>query len=217
MAMQDEKVAMGMVDPGVSRLLLQARQAAGRGDHRTAHKLYTEATRLSPDSIEAWIGRSEQTSSFDEQLFCLSQVVAVDPENQVANNKLYLMIRNLLDQEPAIKYVDETDNLYRVQNRLYTSLNVPKSRFSNNNAPDVTSKPVRTSFNWMVVAFFGLALAGVGSLLIAPIAIFAALRALFSPIQRSDRVRAILALGLSVLIFIVSIPLAFLFYLHFSP
>ncbi len=194
--------------------MMRAQQALQHGDRRTAYQMYNKATRIAPDSLEAWLGRADNAFSFDDQLFCLNQAINLAPDHPTLNQRLYEMIRQVLEREPALVYLDETGHLYRVSSRNYASLAVPKQRQADDPNLARAAAPVQRSYRWLVIAALGLSLAGVGALLLAPIAMISAIAAMRKPLDQTNRIRAQLSLVLAMLIWVLALPLVILLFLH---
>jgi hypothetical protein len=64
---------------------------------------------------------------------------------------------------------------------------------------------------------FGLLLGGVGAVLLAPMAAFQVLRLQTVPLFRADRVRLTIIMILALLVWILSIPISWLFLIRFFP
>jgi hypothetical protein len=122
-----------------------------------------------------------------------------------------------LKQEPFLAYVHETEELYQVRSGLDLLINVPKNRTFEK--PYLQREPSRLkpAFTWLYLSLFGLLLGGVGAVLLAPIAAFQVLRLQTVPLFRADRVRLTIIMILALLVWILSIPISWLFLIRFFP
>lgn len=198
----------------ITRLLSRATVEARQGNRAQAHKMTTEATRIAPTDVNAWLLRAQTSTSFDEQLFCLNQVLNLDPGHPVANQRVYELVRRLLAKEPYLAYIQETKDLYLVRNPLYLSLAVPKRRGEPEPYPANHPVMIQRAYHWLFLSAFGLLLAGMGTLIFAPIAGVWAALALKQQLQLSDRRRALLALWLSAFLWLAAMPFAVLLLVH---
>lgn len=196
-------------------LLQDARQALKTGDRKEAYRLSLEATRRSQGDQEAWVIRARAAASSEERLLCLSQAVQLDPDHPVAKQELYVTLMSQLNQDPFLAYLDETGQVYFVRNTGYQTLAVPKDRGTPETYPSERPEALAKAYRRLGWAVLGLAPAGLGALVFAPLAFFQAVSALGQPIQKPDRVRAWLAAWLSILLFAVSLALALLLLIHF--
>ncbi len=208
------EVAQNVPESQITRLLSRAAAAARQGNRNQAHQLTSEATRLAPADVNAWLLRAQTSSSFDEQLFCLNQVLNLDPNHPVANQRVYELVRRLLNREPELAYVQETKDLYFVRNPLYLSLAVPKQRGEPEPYPVNRPAPLQSAYRWLSLAILGIIFAGVGTLIFAPIAAVWSALALRSELQSSDRKRAMLTLWLSAFLWVLAIPFTVLLAVH---
>lgn len=76
-----------------------------------------------------------------------------------------------------------------------------------------TPAPAWRSLGWAVL---GLSLAGIGTLVLAPLALFRAVDVLLNrPLDRADWARAVIVMALSVLLWGAGVALGLLLLLHF--
>ncbi len=196
------------------QLLMDAQIQARRGDYQQAHKLSIQATRIQPDNVEAWLARSRYSASLDERLFSLSQVHRLDPHHPAAKKEGYQVIWRMLEQDPYLAYLDETDDLYYVRNNAYLSLALPKDRGVPESYP--MRKPGRLSyaFRWLGLALIGLLFAGLGTLVFAPLAILSVILAQRHGLSRSDQIRSVVVVLVAGVLLAVAIGMATLLYTH---
>jgi hypothetical protein len=96
-------------------------------------------------------------------------------------------------------------------------INVPKDRTFE--TPYLKRKPglAQPAFRWLSLSLLALFLGGVGAVLFAPIAAFQALRLQASAPTDGERVRLSIVFILSVLIWLVAIPISWLLLIRFYP
>ena len=200
--------------PSAVELLEGARRLLNSGDHTGAHRLSLEATRLDPKNVEAWLVRSRAAASREENLFCLSQVSRINPDYPPSRLDLYRALWSQLQHDAFLAYIDETDQVYYVRSNEYLSLAVPKDRSIPEVYPPERPAPLARANRWLAWAIIGLALAGLGTLVFAPLAFLSAVTALTGPLERPDRIRAGIVLFLAAVLAACAILLGWLFLIH---
>ena len=114
----------------VNRLLKIAGRAAQAGERERAYHLSLQATQLAPWEPGAWLLRAELAPSIEEAIVCLNRANYLNPHDREGQWKTFQTLHRLLHRDPYLVYLDETEHLYRVANREYMTLNVPKKRQS---------------------------------------------------------------------------------------
>ncbi len=196
-------------------LLRDARQALEAGNRDGAYRISLEATQQDQGNKEAWLIRAQTAASREERLLCLSQAIRIDPSHPKAKQALYTNLKSDLEQDPFLAYVDETGQLYFVRDEEYLSLVVPKDRNIPESYPPERPEALRKAYRWLGWSVLGLALAGLGTLIFAPLAFRLAASTSGQPLEKPDRVRARLAFWLSFLLSAISLSLAGLLVVHF--
>jgi len=198
----------------VDLLLAEAQDFTERGQRERAYQLSLEATQIAPRDVDAWLLRADTAASLEEKLVCLSRLNAIDPNWAPARERTYSALKDLLQQEPFLAYIDETDDLYRVKSGLELYLNVPKARAVPETYPAPKSGALHSTYRWLSWSLLGLFIGGIGAIFLAPIAGMKVFWLLLKPLTRRDRVRALVAMVAAVLIWLAALPLGFLFYIH---
>ena len=201
----------------ISQLLEESAQLIQRGDREKAYQSSLKATSLAPDEPRAWYLRSQSAPSTEEQLMCLSRAYSLDSTTPETRKELRTAIHRLLKQEPFLAYVYETDKYYQVRSGRELLINVPKDRAFE--IPFLQKKPglAKPAFWWLSLTLIALALGGVGAVLLAPITVFQVLRLQAASPAQSDRIRLWIVLILSVIIWLIAIPISWLFLIRFYP
>lgn len=199
----------------ITDLLEEASKYARQGEREKAYQSSLRATSVAPNEPLAWFMRSQTAPSTEEQLMCLSRSYSLAPKDAETRHKLRDAVQTLLKQEPFLAYVHETEEFYQVRSGRDLLVNIPKNRAFEipylKKAPGLT-KP---AFRWLSLALLALLLGGVGAVLLAPIAAFQALRLQASSPSRGDRVRLWIVLILSMIIWLMSIPVSWLLLIRF--
>ena len=201
----------------VSQLLEEVGQLTQQGEREKAYQSSLRATSLAPDEPRAWYLRSQAASSTEEQLMCLSRAYSLDPSLSDTKKELRSAVQALLKQEPFLAYVHETDEFYQVRSGRDLLINIPKNR--NSETPYLKKAPglTRPAFRWLSLSLIALFLGGVGAVLLAPVAAFQALRLQATPVSQADRVRLWIVLILSMIIWLIAIPISWLLLIRFFP
>lgn len=199
----------------IQLLLTQAQEAAHRGQRQMAYQLALEATRVDPNSADAWLFRSRLAPSKEESLFCMSQVNRINPSHPWGKKDSYTLVWDLLAQDPFLAYQDETDELYMVRSSAYMSLAVPKDRAVSEPFPPPRPGRLAPAYHWLALAALGLLLSGIGALVFAPLAVFSAMSTLPTSPSSADRMRAGIVILVGLLLLAVGALLAWLLYIHF--
>lgn len=199
---------------GIAELLKDAEKLASNGERERAYQHSLEATNRAPRDPLAWYLRAQVAASREERLFCLSRVYSLDSAFPRANGKMHSALRGLLVEDPSLVYLAETEETYQVRSGIDLLINVPKDRVHKVPFPQRDWGPLRPVFLWLNAALFGLLLGGLGAFIIAPVAAFKSVQLQLRPLERSDRIRLLVILALSVLLWLASIPLVIIFLLH---
>jgi hypothetical protein len=206
---------IGATQPNsIAAMLTDAQNFAAKGEIEKAYKLALEATRKSPDTIQAWFWRAGTAPSLEEKLVCLSRMYALDPRSYHARPQMFHALRELLQIEPYLAYLDETDELYRVKSGLEIYLNVPKTRARQEPYPSPQPNELRSTHVLLLLSAVGLLLGGVGAIVLSPIAAINALYHLSKPLTHRDQVRALVAIVAAGMIWLAALPIGFLLILH---
>ena len=201
----------------VSQLLVEVGQLVQRGEREKAYQSSLKATSLAPDEPLAWYWRAQAAPSTEEQLMCLSRAYSLDSTASETKKELRTAIHGLLKQEPFLAYVHETEEFYQVRSGRDLLINIPKNRVFE--TPYLKKAPghAKSAFRWLSLSLFFLLLGGVGAVLLAPMTAFQALRLRVLSRTRSDQIRSWIVFGLAVIIWLVAIPISWLFLIRFYP
>jgi hypothetical protein len=199
----------------VSQLLEEVGQLAQQGKREKAYQTSLKATSIAPDDPLAWYMRSQTAPSTEEQLMCLSRAYSLDPNYPETKKGLRTAVQTLLKQEPFLAYVHETEEFYQVRSGRDLLINIPKNRTFE--TPYLKKAPglAKPAFRWLSLALLALFLGGVGAVLLAPVAAFQALRLQASSPARGDRIRLWIVLILSMIIWLIAIPISWLLLIRF--
>ncbi|MGA2488907.1 MAG: hypothetical protein ABSF99_01795 [Anaerolineales bacterium] len=121
------------------------------------------------------------------------------------------------DHRLILKYEGENDLAFLVSDRNRAQLSVPKNRNVPKPLLDRSAQPLKPVFRLLALAFLGLAPAGLGTLVLAPLAALWALAlALSRPLSRENAIRVVVVWALVAGLLAIAIPLCKLFLANLS-
>jgi hypothetical protein len=197
-----------------TELLQRAWEANQQGDRQHAYELSLQATQNSPEDIRAWVLRARTAPSLEEKIVCLNQINRLNPHDPYAQLETYESLKLLLEKDPFLAYLDQSDDLYQVHNGVNMMLAVPKDRAVPDPHPAPRPRPIKAGSRWLWLALLGLFSAGVATLIFAPLAAIKALQLDYRSLSYSDRMRGYVQLGLAILLCLLAIPLVGVLLLH---
>ena len=201
-------------NPTLRDILNECERLIREGNRRSAYELSLKATQLDPQDAEAWWLRATLAPSPEERIMSVNRLNELAPDLQDRHHLSFFTIREALERDPYLAYHDETDDLYRAINAEQVVMSIPKQRAPAEPPPTERSSPLRSAYRWLVLAFFGLLFAGLGSLIFAPLAALSARQAKPSLSSRTEQVNANVVITLSLLVLLLGLNFAFLFLIH---
>ena len=121
------------------------------------------------------------------------------------------------DRTLILRYEGEDDQSFFVSDAGGAQLTVPKKRAVPKPFFDQPPQPLTPAFRLLAAAFVGLAPAGLGALVLAPLAVLWALAMLFTrSLSRDDRIRVIVVWGIAAGLLGLAIPMSALFLARLS-
>lgn len=197
-------------------LLAESENAIQEQKPRRAYELAVQATQAVPQSIEAWLLRATLAPSVEERIACVNRLNELAPGYQDKYNLAFYALKELLDKDPFLRYLEETNELYRVINTEHMVLSIPKKRApANSPSPDqLPPSPLRGAYRWLTLAVLGLLSAGIGTIIFAPLAALAAVRAQNILQSHAERVSSTVVMIVAFGLFVIGVLLTILFMLH---
>ncbi len=120
-------------------------------------------------------------------------------------------------QTNIFRYEGEDEQSFVVSRPDGTRLAVPKNRSVPKPFVDKPPQPLTPVFRLLVAALIGLAPAGLGTIVLAPLAVLWALAIFFTrPLNPSDRKRVVVVCGIAAVLLALAIPLSELFLTRLS-
>lgn len=121
------------------------------------------------------------------------------------------------DHRLILKYEGENDLAFLVSDCNRAQWSVPKNRNVPQPLFDRSAQPLKPVFRLLALAFLGLAPAGLGTLVLAPLAALWALAlAVSRPLSRENTIRVVVVWALAAVLLAIAIPLCKLFLAHLS-
>ena len=199
----------------ITDLLAESEKAIRAGNSQKAYQLSLQATTAAPQSLEAWLLRATLAPTLEERLLCVNRLNELAPGYQDRYHVAFFALKDLLDKNPYLAYLEETDELYRVASTDHV-LTISKKRVPVELYPPEkpTSSPLASAYRWLNLAIIGLLLGGVGAMVFAPLAALAAIRAQQSVRSHAEQVSSTVALVASFGLFVVGVLISLLFLLH---
>ena len=200
----------------VASLLSESERAIREGNARDAYELSLKATQSAPENIDAWLLRAALAPSLEEKIICINHLNEMGADGYDRHHIAFFTIKETLDNDPFLAYLEETDSLYRVLHGSHLVLSIPKKRSTVNSSPFEQPNPLKAAYRWLLMAMIGLMLAGLGTLIFAPLAVWSAFRAERSLESYADRVSSLIVLILSLILFLIGTFFSVLFLLHLT-
>jgi hypothetical protein len=200
----------------LSELLAESESAIRGGNNQYAYELSLQATQVAPESVDAWLLRATLAASLEERVLCVNRLNELAPNFQDRYHVAFYALKELLEKNPFLAYLEETDELYRVINAERMVLSIPKRRAAVNSFPSeqAPARPLQKAYHWLTMSILGLLLAGIGTVLFAPLAALAAVRAQKSVQSEAERVNSTVVLIVASVLFMIGFLFSLLFILH---
>jgi hypothetical protein len=117
----------------------------------------------------------------------------------------------------SLRYESEEESVYLVSDGSGAKLVVPKNRSVPKPFVDKPQHPLTPAFRLLVAALVGLAPAGLGTIVLAPLAVLWSLAVLLTrPLEPADRKRVVVVCIMAALLLALAIPLSELFFARLS-
>jgi hypothetical protein len=195
----------------VNDLVSAAQESLRKGMIHDAYALSLQATQNEPENIEAWLLRAGLAASLEEKILCVNRMNELGAGQHDTHHVAFFALKEMLDHDPFLAYADETEQLYRVHNMDHTLLSIPKQRsVTVTYPPEEGTNPLSLSHRLLLFAILGLIFAGIGTLIFAPLAAWAAFNG-----DRSTRpVHSLVVVFTAAGLFIIGAVFSILFLMH---
>jgi hypothetical protein len=154
------------------------------------------------------------SETLEESVTALNQALESNPENIVARQELYETMQQLLRKDAFLAYQGETDVIYKIRTLSEFQFIHPKDRAMAELFPPQNSPPARPAIHWLGWAVVGLIPAGLGTLVMAPLAVIEAIKLLRQPVELIDRRRAWVVISGAIVLWLIALILFFILTLH---
>src|SRR5436190_17894045 len=150
--------------------LSEAESAIRAGNSQRAYELSVKATQVEPNNPDAWYLRGSLAGGLEERVLCTNKLNELTPDHRDHHSLAFFALKDFLDRDPFLAYRGETPQLYHVANEDGMILSIPKRRTETIPYPDRPPGRLTVAYNWLTFAIVGLMLAGLGTLMFAPLA-----------------------------------------------
>jgi hypothetical protein len=170
-----------------------------------------------PEYITTLLERAENAPSLEEAVQSINRIIALQPgaaQDENLKQQTYRIVQKLLERDPSLLYLDETDGLYHVRSRAGLAVFVPKDRASSEPFPLHRPTWLHIAYRWLGLAVLGLLLAGMGALVAAPVAGYWAVRISLLPGSRANRVHGLMLIVLAGFVWLFGLLLFVILAVH---
>ena len=172
---------------------------------------------IRPQLKETGPSRNQKTNLAGENSAKPKAAYLFNPYQPLGQHLTNQTIWQLFEQNPYLEYKVENDQVYVVSDGADLSFIVPKERNIPEQYPLKKGDRLASAFRLLGWAFLGLAPAGLGTLIFAPLAVWRALPVyLHQPSTQADRVRSVIVLGIAGGLLGIAFILNYLLLLHFQ-
>jgi hypothetical protein len=150
----------------------------------------------------------------EESVTALNQELELNPQNAAARQALYETMQQMLRKDAFLAYQNETNDYYTIRTLAEFQFIHPKDRAMPDIFPRLEQAPAHKAINWLGWSLVGLIPAGLGTLVCAPLAIFAAIKLLLQKNSLSDHRRAWVVLGSASVLWLIALVFFIILILH---
>lgn len=152
--------------------------------------------------------------TLEESLTELNQELELNPQNAAARQALYETMQQMLRKDAFLAYQNETNDYYTIRTFAEFQFVHPKDRAMPDIFPRLEQAPAQKAINWLGWSLAGLIPAGLGTLVCAPLAMFAAIKLLLQKNSLSDRRRAWVVLSTAIVLWLIALVFLMILILH---
>jgi hypothetical protein len=144
----------------------------------------------------------------------LNQELGLNPEDSVARQALYETMQKILRKDAFLAYLSETNTFYTISTPTDFQFIHPKDRAIPEQFPHKEFVPSQSAISWLGWSIIGLIPAGVGTMVIAPLAMVAAIKLLRQQVPLIDHRRAWIVLGAAIVLWLFGLAFFIILILH---
>ncbi len=152
--------------------------------------------------------------TLEESLTGLNQELELNPENVTARQALYQTMQQMLRKDAFLAYQNETNDHYTIRTYADFQFVHPKDRAMPDIFPRLEQAPAQKAITWLGWSLVGLIPAGLGTMICAPLAMLAAIKILLQKNSLSERRRAWVVLGTSIVLWLIALLFLIILILH---
>lgn len=194
--------------------MTEAETAIRAGNSQRAYELSVKATQAEPHNPDAWYLRGSLAGGLEERVLCMNRLNELVPDHRDLHSLTFFALKDFLDRDPFLAYRGETPKLYQATTAEGLTLSIPKRRAETIPFPDRPPSRLTAAYNWLIFSGLGLLLAGLGTLVFAPLATMAALGVRRANPSHAERVGAAVVILIATLLFFAGLFFAYLFVIH---
>ncbi len=194
--------------------IAEAESAIRAGNSQRAYELSVKATQVEPNNPDAWYLRGSLAGGLEERVLCMNRLNELVPDHRDQHSLAFFALKDFLERDPFLAYRGETPKLYQATTAEGLTLNIPKRRAETIPFPDRAPSRLTAAYNWLFFAVVGLLLAGLGTLVFAPLAAWAAVEVRQNNSSHAERVGVAVVILIATLLFFLGLFFAYLFVMH---
>lgn len=157
---------------------------------------------------------SNTSKTLEESLIELNKELELNPGNTAARLALYETMQQMLRRDAFLAYQNETNDHYIVRTLEDFQFAHPKDRAVPEIFPRLEPAPAHKAINWLAWSLAGLIPAGLGTIVCAPLAMFAAIKLLLRNDSLGERRRAWVVLGSAIVLWLIALLFLTILILH---
>jgi hypothetical protein len=210
-----EKIfANSRVSQSLSEIQDQIDDAIRNGNRKLAYELSLQSTQVAPNDAYAWFLRASLAPTLEERIISVNRLNELDPAHQDKHNLAFFTLKELLEADPFLAYLEESEELYRVLRPDRRVLSIPKKRAIPAPPPHEQKDELKAAHRWLGIALLGLLFAGLLTVVFAPLAAWSAIQTGQFSREHVMQIRSSIVVFTSILLFVVGLFFMFLLVLH---
>lgn len=195
-------------------ILDHVEEAVREGNPILAYERSLRATQVAPQDANAWFLRASLAPTLEERILCVNRLNELDPGHQDRHHIAFYTLKELLEINPCLAYLEESQDLYRVLRPDRQVLSIPKKRSDAGPPLYEIKDQLAAAKRWLTLAIVGLLSAGLLTLIFAPLAAWSAIFSGRSVNSRPVKVGSAILFLSSLALFIVGLFFSLLFAMH---
>lgn len=198
----------------LTRILAKVEEAIRDRKRNLAYELSLQATQVAPNDPYVWFLRASLAPSLEERVISVNRLNELDPDFKDQHHVVFFTLQELLESDPYLAYLEESEELYRVLRSDRRVLSIPKKRSPASPPPHERKDELKAAQRWLGFALIGLLFSGLLTLIFAPLAGWSAIQTSQSTGNHAVQVRSAVMVFSSVVLFVIGLFFSFLLVLH---